>query len=105
MAGSHIAPVIVFKHSQSCGASLMALRSLDGGEVPAPIHQVVVQQHRAVSNRLAAVLGVRHESPQVFVVARGMVAWHSSHAGVTGERVATAFERATASFTSVAPTA
>jgi bacillithiol system protein YtxJ len=44
-------------------------------------------------------LGVRHESPQVFVVVRGRATWHSSHSGVTAERVSRAFENAAAGVT------
>ncbi len=96
---SHTAPVILFKHSQTCGSSLMARMLLDEGEVPAVVHEVVVQQHRDVSNAIADRFGVRHESPQVLVVAGGVATWHGSHAGVTPRRVADAFHRAVATLT------
>lgn len=90
---SHTAPVILFKHSQSCGVSHMAKASLALGEVPV-VHQVVVQQARDVSDAIADQLGVRHQSPQVLVVSGGTAAWHTSHAGVTARRVADAVRRA-----------
>jgi bacillithiol system protein YtxJ len=99
LAASHGEPVIVFKHSQSCGVSLMARDDLAGGVLPAPVHEVVVQRHRDVSNGLAARLGVRHASPQAFVVARGAATWHSSHHGVTPHRIATAWRQAADAFT------
>ena len=95
---SHREPIIVFKHSESCGASVFADELLTAGDPAAPVHRLVVQRHRAASNRLARQLGVRHESPQVIIVARGVAVWHTSHAGVTPERVAAAFARATATF-------
>ena len=98
LAASHVGPVIVFKHSRSCGVSLMARERLTEGVLPASVHEVVVQQHRDVSNRIAAALGVRHESPQVFVVARGAVTWHSSHNGVKPGRVADAWWQAADAF-------
>lgn len=98
LAASHVGPVIVFKHSRSCGASLMARERLAEGALPASVHEVVVQQHRDVSNRIAAILAVRHESPQVFVVARGAATWHSSHSGVRPSRVADAWREAAAAF-------
>lgn len=62
--------------------------------VPAVIHEVVVQRQRSLSTRLATLLGVRHESPQVFVIARGKATWHSSHNGVTAPRLAAAWQQA-----------
>jgi bacillithiol system protein YtxJ len=93
LAASHTSPVIVFKHSQSCGASWMAESSLGGGPLPAPVRQLVVQRSRAVSDRLARLVGVRHESPQVLILVDGRAAWHTSHAGVSRQRVADAWTR------------
>lgn len=95
---SELEPVILFKHSQSCGVSLMAHDLLDEDALPWPVHEIVIQRHRDLSNRVAEVLGVRHESPQVFVVARGRAVWHSSHAGVRGDRLRMAFADAAATF-------
>ena len=99
LAASQIEPVIVFKHSRSCGVSLMVRDGLSEGVLPGPVHEVVVQRHRDVSQRLAARFGVRHESPQVFVVAHGVVTWHSSHNGVTPARITAAWQTAAAAFT------
>ena len=93
LAASHAEPVIVFKHSESCGASWMAEASLTAQPPPAPVHRLVVQRSRAVSERLARLLGVRHESPQALILVEGKAAWHTSHAGVTHERVAAAWDR------------
>jgi bacillithiol system protein YtxJ len=91
---SHDEPVILFKHSQTCGTSWMAREDLETGLLPAPVHEVLVQRHRPVSDALAATLGLRHESPQIVVVSGGKAVWHSSHAGVTAERVARAWRTA-----------
>jgi len=77
----------------------MARDRLGDEALPAPVNEIVVQRHRSVSSRIATLLGVRHESPQVFVVARGAVAWHSSHNGVIPARVAAAWQHAAAAFT------
>ena len=98
-SASQSEPVILFKHSQSCGVSLMARELLAEGGVPAPVHEIVVQRSRDLSQAAADRLDVRHESPQVFVVAHGRAAWHSSHSGVTADRVTRAFRDAAASFT------
>ena len=93
ISASHAEPVIVFKHSESCGASWMAEASLAEGGLPAPVHQLVVQRSRATSDRLARLLGVRHESPQLLILVDGRAAWHTSHAGATRLRVAEAWQR------------
>lgn len=95
LARSRTAPVILFKHSQTCGVSHMARAGLVEGDLPAPVLEVVVQRDRPISDDIASRLGVRHESPQVFVVVNGAVAWHSSHSGVTAARVADAWRKAT----------
>lgn len=105
LAASHVAPVIILKHSETCGVSLMVRDRLVEDLLPAPVHEVVVQRQRGMSNRLAALLGVRHESPQVFVVARGAVTWHSSHNGVSPGRIAAAWQQAAAAFTPAPATA
>ena len=103
LAASHVEPVILFKHSETCGVSLMVRDDLEGSAVPAALHQLVVQRHRALSTRIASRLGVRHESPQVLVVARGAVTWHSSHHGVTAARITAAWRHAVDALTT--PTA
>jgi bacillithiol system protein YtxJ len=99
LAASQIEPVIVFKHSQSCGVSLMVRDGLSESPLPGPVHEVVVQQHRDVAQHMATRFGVRHESPQVFVLAHGAVTWHSSHNGVTPARITAAWHTAAAAFT------
>ena len=98
-SASQSEPVILFKHSQSCGVSLMARELLAEGGVPAPVHEIVVQRSRDLSQAVADRLNVRHESPQVFVVARGQATWHSSHSGVQPPRIARAWREAAATFT------
>ncbi len=99
LRASHTEPVILFKHSQSCGVSLMARELLAEDALPAPVHEIVVQRSRDVSDKAATALGVRHESPQVLVVARGTATWHSSHSGVTTARIARAWREAAATLT------
>lgn len=77
----------------------MVREDLSEGALPGPVHEVVVQRHREVSQRLAVQFGVRHESPQVFVVAHGAVTWHSSHNGVTPARITAAWQMAAGAFT------
>ena len=87
IAASHLQPVLLFKHSYSCGISAEALdelRALVGSGVdagPAGVRYalVTVQTHREVSNAIAARLGVRHETPQAILVCGGKPLWSASH--------------------------
>ncbi|HEU4394369.1 MAG TPA: bacillithiol system redox-active protein YtxJ [Planctomycetota bacterium] len=76
----------LFKHSRTCPISGAARTEFDAflaahpGE---PAALVVVQDHRPVSDHAARVLGVKHETPQAFLVRDGKPVWHASHGGIT----------------------
>ena len=76
----------------------MARDLLEAADLPWPLHEIVVQQHRALSTEVAESLAVRHESPQVIVVAHGRATWHSSHNGVRADRLRRAVEDAATTF-------
>ena len=94
---SHVQPVLLFKHSHTCGISAEALDELrshlDGwGNGPAPVRyaMVTVQTHRDVSNAIAAKLGVRHETPQAILIRGGRAVWSASHFRVNAAELAKA---------------
>jgi len=79
---AHDGPAWLMKHSSRCPFSTWAL-----GEVTAylsshpdqPAALVVVQEHRDVSDHIAAKTGVKHETPQMLLIRGGRVVWHASH--------------------------
>ena len=77
---SHTAPVVLFKHSSSCGISAHMLEELRA--VESAIHVVVVQSHREISNAIEQRTGHRHQSPQAFVLRDGRAVYHASHYGI-----------------------
>jgi bacillithiol system protein YtxJ len=83
IAESRERPLLLFKHSYSCGVSAEALDELlvHLGErrEDARYAMVTVQTHREVSNAIARKLGVRHETPQALLVRDGAVVWSASH--------------------------
>jgi len=83
IAQSGTRPVVLFKHSFTCGISAEALDELvshlDGSAGDAHYAMVTVQTHRELSNAVTARLGVRHETPQAILVRDGRVAWTASH--------------------------
>ena len=82
---SHQRPLLLFKHSYSCGVSAEALDELrahieEAAEGRAVRYAMVtVQTHRELSNRIAERLGVRHETPQAILVRAGRAVWTASH--------------------------
>ncbi len=86
-------PAWLLKHSNSCSISaaahdeFLAYCAAHPDEAAAI---VVVQTHRPVSNAIAARLGLSHQSPQLFLLAGGKVAWATSHWGVTAAAMTTA---------------
>ena len=74
---SHQRPVVLFKHSTSCGISSGVYREV--GLVTGDVNVVVIQTHRDVSNAIASRTGVRHESPQAIVLRDGKPVYHASH--------------------------
>jgi bacillithiol system protein YtxJ len=90
-------PVLIFKHSRSCGTSAQALdelvEHLDGPPNDVRYAIVTVQSHRDVSNAIARTLGVRHETPQALLIQDGRVVWSASHFRVTADAVRAAIDR------------
>ena len=86
---SQAQPVLLFKHSYTCGISAEALDELIthlSGDNPAVQYAMVtVQTHREVSNAVSTKLGVRHETPQALLVRHGRVVWTASHFRVNAD--------------------
>jgi bacillithiol system protein YtxJ len=101
LAASERRPLLLFKHSFTCGTSAEALDELVAhlNEGPADVHYaiVTVQTHRSVSTAVAERLGVRHETPQALLIRDGRVVWSASHFRVTADAVEEAIRRHPAS--------
>jgi monothiol bacilliredoxin len=97
LARSFTRPVVIFKHSSTCGRSAMAEEEISqlvaGTPVEADVFTVHVQAHRQVSNAIADALHVRHESPQVLLISQGTAVWHGSHLRVTERAIRQALQQ------------
>lgn len=94
LSESHRRPLLLFKHSFTCGVSAEALDELiahlDEDILAAGMRDphyaiVTVQTHREVSNAVSVRLGIRHETPQVLLIRDGRVVWSASHFRVTAD--------------------
>jgi bacillithiol system protein YtxJ len=89
IAESRDRPVLIFKHSRTCGISCEAFDELHAHIADATAgtsyNLITVQSHRRVSDEAAALLGVRHETPQAIVLRDGVPVWSASHFRITAE--------------------
>ena len=84
-------PVVIFKHSTRCGISSMALNSFKlnwtSGDTLAVVYILDLLQHRDVSNEIAEVTGVYHQSPQAIVLKGTEVIYEATHSGIDAREI------------------
>ena len=84
-------PVLLFKHSRTCGISCEALDELhahiEGAAAVAAYKLITVQSHRRVSDEVASRFGIRHESPQAILLRDGVPVWTGSHFRITAQQL------------------
>ena len=82
-------PVLIFKHSTTCGISRMALknfeRDFDLPETEIELYFLDLLRYRTLSNAIAVKFSVTHQSPQVLLIKNGKVIYHDSHYSITIE--------------------
>ena len=81
---SRLQPVVIFKHSTRCSISTMAKNRLER-ETPATdtsFYYLDILRYRPISNRIAEVFHVHHESPQVLIIKNGECTYEESHNGI-----------------------
>jgi len=84
-ARSNEAPVVIFKHSTTCGISAVAYREM--ARVEGVVALVEVQRAPEVSREIEARTGIEHESPQVIILRNGKAVWHTSHLRIKADAV------------------
>lgn len=85
-------PVIMFKHSTTCPISAYAYGEFTSYDAPVNTYLVKVIENRAVSNEIESDLGIRHESPQAFLIKDGQAIWNASHRKITSKEIKRAVE-------------
>jgi len=84
---SNIRPQFIFKHSTTCGISRMVLGMFSRGypfdKNTADLYYLDLHAYRDVSNEVAAVFQVMHQSPQLLVIKNGITVYHTSHGAIT----------------------
>ena len=96
-------PVLLFKHSRTCGISMEALDELrthieqDAIAPSAAYKMITVQSHRGVSETAAKRLGIRHETPQAILLRDGRPVWNASHFRITAAEIGRVLQTANSS--------
>ena len=83
-------PVVIFKHSTRCSISSMAKSRLEREK---PVDNVAFYyldliRYRPISNKVAEVFQVHHESPQVLIIKNGDCIYDESHNGISMQYIA-----------------
>ena len=78
-------PQIIFKHSIRCSISALAKNRLDKEKTPEEMdfYYLDLINFRTLSNKVADIFKVSHESPQVLVIKNGECIYDESHMGIT----------------------
>lgn len=81
-------PVVLFKHSTRCSISAAALSRLERNWKEEEMTAVKpyfldLLAYRPVSNAIADVFGINHQSPQILVIHKGTCVYHTSHMDIS----------------------
>lgn len=81
-------PVIIFKHSTRCSTSSMVLNRFERQwNLKITPYFLDLIKLRPISNELATVYGVEHESPQVLMIKDGKCVYNASHTSISVEDI------------------
>ena len=82
---SQIRPQVIFKHSTMCSISSVALQRLQKVSQPSDIdfYFLDLLSYRPLSNKIAQLFEVPHESPQVLLIKDGQCVYEESHMGIS----------------------
>jgi bacillithiol system protein YtxJ len=76
-------PLFIFKHSTRCAISSMAysrLKNIKEKQLPqATVYYLDVLKHRSISNEVSIQWKVKHQSPQLLKIEKGLCTAHASH--------------------------
>ncbi|TPE40295.1 bacillithiol system redox-active protein YtxJ [Pontibacter mangrovi] len=85
-------PVVIFKHSTACSISSTAKSRLERQWAGAGLDHVKpyyldLLRYRPVSNEVAEVLQVTHQSPQLLLLQDGMCTYDASHLSISVDAI------------------
>ena len=78
-------PVVIFKHSTRCIVSRTALKQFENDfdlDDKVGVYFLDLLEHRDISNEIASVFGVYHQSPQLLLIKDGKCVYDVSHSDI-----------------------
>ncbi len=87
-------PVLIYKHSSTCGKSVQAQREVTSYLVAysEDAYRVVVQTDRQISDEVAQKLGIKHETPQLIVLRADKPPFVLNHNNITRSNIETVLQ-------------
>jgi len=83
---------LIFKHSTRCSISMMAKRNFEFNWEVIPedtkLYFLDLISYREISNSVAEVFNVAHQSPQILLIKNGECVLEASHSDISAEEVA-----------------
>ena len=83
---SQFKPVLLFKHSTSCGISAMVIKrfenKLENNKDKYHYYFLDILRYRNISNNIAIKFNIPHQSPQLILIENGKVVGNASHYGI-----------------------
>ena len=90
---SYLIPMLIFKHSTRCSISQTAKSRLERAwrfeETEVEAYYLDLLQYRSISDKIAEIFGVYHESPQLLLIKNGECTYVESHLGISVEDLQT----------------
>jgi bacillithiol system protein YtxJ len=85
ITNSQARPQVIFKHSTRCSISALAFQRLKKAEAPQDVdfYYLDILAHRPISNKIAEIFKVHHESPQIIVIKDGECIYDESHLSIS----------------------
>ena len=87
---------VLYKHSPYCGLSSMARQEVSffvQGNPDVTVYQVDVIHARSLSQHIASLFEIEHESPQVILLRAGRPVFDASHRGVSAHALEAELKR------------
>lgn len=82
-------PAFIFKHSTRCAISKMALKNFENHfkAADADAYFLDLLEYRGVSNHVAALFDVVHQSPQLLLIKDGKCVFTASHSDIDADEL------------------
>lgn len=84
-------PALLFKHSTRCSISTMALsrfqKEWNQENETIDLYYLDLLNHRDVSNEIAELTGIEHQSPQAILVSNNEVKYTATHSSISASAI------------------